>query len=275
MRVGTVAILVVFCSFAVILCGCTTPGTVSRTRHADPAALRVGITPDYPPLIYKRGARIVGVDADLARELAAGLGRKLEFVELTWEEQIPALNAGRIDIIMSGMSVTKAREVRVAFCDPYLRTGLIAAVSAGAVDRYLKREDILNFSGRVGVVKGTTAEAFVRRSLPGAHPVPLTKLADAAPFFMGKRIKMFIHDVYAVVWLVSESETELAGIWDPLTDEDLAWAVRRQEPEFREAVNEIVAAWRNDGTLKKVLDQWMPRRDQIQWAPRASKENLK
>lgn len=275
MRAGMVVILVVFCSVAVILSGCTTPGTESRTQNAGPAVLRVGITPDYPPLMFKRGARIVGVDADLARELAASLGRKLEFVELTWQEQIPALNAGRTDIIMSGMSVTRAREVRVAFCEPYLRNGLIAAVSAGAVGRYFKREDILNFSGRVGVVKGTTAEAFVRRSLPDADLVPLTKSADAAPFFMVKKIKMFIHDVYAVAWVVSESETELAGIWDPLTDEDLAWAVRRQEADFRQAVNEIVAAWRNDGTLKKVLDQWIPHRDKIQWPPRASKENLK
>ena len=51
--------------------------------------------------------------------------------------------------------------------------------------------------------------------------------------------------------------------------EPLHWAVRKAEPALRRAVNDVLAGWRNDGTLKRILDRWMPGRDQIQWPERA------
>jgi polar amino acid transport system substrate-binding protein len=263
-------LMLLACAIGTVLSGCATQGTASRATEVERRALRVGITPDYPPVIFKRGGRVVGVEADLARELASALGRQVTFVELKWDEQIRALNDGKTDIVMSGMSVTRARQVRVDFCKPYLRNGLMAAVPADRLEQYRTPADILNVMGRVGVVKGTTGETFVRRHFPEADLVLLDKSADAPHFFAGRRIKMFIHDAYAIAWLVSENESDLAGIWDPLTDEDLAWAVRRGEPGFREAVNDLVAAWRNDGTLERILDRWMPRRGQIQWPQRTS-----
>jgi ABC-type amino acid transport substrate-binding protein len=277
MSAKTFVILMAVCSLGGILSGCSTDGTAtpgseaSRSKEDSRPILRVGITPDYAPLIFKRGDQIVGVEADFARALAAALGRRLHLVELTWEEQIPALNQGKTDIIMSGMSVTRARQVRVDFCESYLRNGLMAAVPADEAGRYLSRENVLNFSGRVGAVKSTTSEAFVRRGFPDADLISLTKPSHAAHFLRSNRIRMFINDVYAIVWLVSENEAELSGIWYPLTDEDLAWAVRRGEPEFSTAINDVLAGWRKDGTQKRILDHWVPHRDKIQWPPKTSK----
>jgi len=53
-----------------------------------------------------------------------------------WEDEIEALLNGRIDIIMSGMSITKAREVRIAFTEPYLKSGLLAAFRAEDTKKY-------------------------------------------------------------------------------------------------------------------------------------------
>jgi polar amino acid transport system substrate-binding protein len=111
----------------------------------------------------------------------------------------------------------------------------------------------------------------VRRSFPHADLISLTKPSYAAHYLTSNRIRMFINDVYAIVWLVSENEAELSGIWYPLTDEDLAWAVRRGEPEFSTAINDVLAGWRKDGTQKRILDHWVPHRDKIQWPPKTSK----
>jgi ABC-type amino acid transport substrate-binding protein len=78
---------------------------------ADPAPLKVGITPKFPPVIFRENSRIAGVEADFARAMGEALGRPVQFVEVGWEDQIPALMEGRTDIIMSGMSVTRAREL--------------------------------------------------------------------------------------------------------------------------------------------------------------------
>jgi polar amino acid transport system substrate-binding protein len=115
------------------------------------------------------------------------------------------------------------------------------------------------------VVPGTTGEGFARQHLPDATLVFLDKVEHAPTFFMGRRIRMFVHDAYAIAWLVSEKETEIAGIWDPLTDEDLAWAVRRGDHGLLAAVNRILAGWKKDGTLTKALDYWVPIHRRIRW----------
>ena len=122
-----------------------------------------------PPLIYKQGKQIVGLEADLARGLANYLGRPLQFVEVAWKDQIPFLQEGRIDIIMSGMSITKLRKIRIAFSDPYSRTGQMALV---------RREDIQRFAAGyfsiveppgIGAVENTTGAGLVRTRYANAR----------------------------------------------------------------------------------------------------------
>ena len=95
---------------------------------AGPAPLKVGVTPIFPPMIYKENGTFAGVDADFAKALGQELGRPIQFVELDWADQIPALADGRIDIIMSSMSITLARQIRVNFSNPYLTIGQVAVV---------------------------------------------------------------------------------------------------------------------------------------------------
>src|SRR5262249_54888242 len=83
-----------------LLGACATSGPVA---DGGASILRVGVTPTYPPIIFKQNQQLAGVEVELARRLGARLGRPAQFVELRWDEQIPALIAGAIDIIMSGM----------------------------------------------------------------------------------------------------------------------------------------------------------------------------
>jgi ABC-type amino acid transport substrate-binding protein len=75
---------------------------------AKPAVLRVGVAPDYPPIIFKLNGQMTGVEADLAKKLAQKINRSVQFVQLDWDELIPALMEEKIDIIMSGMTITEA-----------------------------------------------------------------------------------------------------------------------------------------------------------------------
>ncbi len=73
---------------------------------AEPAAndqppLRVGVAPNMPPMIFKQGKTIAGVEADLAQALGRELNRPVAFVELAWVDLIDALEANKIDVIMS------------------------------------------------------------------------------------------------------------------------------------------------------------------------------
>jgi len=86
------------------------------------------MVPDYAPVAFVENGEFKGVEADLARQLTADYGVQIEFVESRVDELIPALQAGQIDVIMSGMSETFDRKAQVDFCDSYKEVGQMALV---------------------------------------------------------------------------------------------------------------------------------------------------
>lgn len=235
-------------------------GCVSRApAPAVPAGdvLRVGVSPDYPPIIFRQAGKVSGLEADLAADLAAALGRRLVFVEVPWEKQIGELLAGRTDIIMSGMSVTEARGIRITFSDPYLRVGLMPLVRSKDADRYDTKEKITASDARIGIQKNSTADMFVQRECKASAVVWLEP-RDAPFYLVNRKIDVFINDGPAVVWLAAENEADLAVAQVLLSDESLAWGMRKNDLKLLSDVNDILAGWKKDGVLDAVLKRWMP-----------------
>jgi ABC-type amino acid transport substrate-binding protein len=111
---------------------------------------------------------------------------------------------------------------------------------------------------RVGVVRGTTGEAYVRAHfLNAANVISLAKADDAALALEKRRIDLFVNDVPSIAWLVSKNEA-LKGFWEPLNEETLGWGVNRNNPNLLTQVNFILRNWKKDGTLKEVLSKWLP-----------------
>ncbi len=240
-----------------LLAGCAGRGS-GTPPVPPPPPLRVGVNPDYPPLVYKTDGRIAGLEADLAQQVAERLGRRLEFVERRWDRLIPALNNDEIDVVMSGMSVTDARQLRVAFTEPYMLSGLLALVRFRDAVKYDTIAKIEGSDGRIGVKGGTTGEVFVQRRCPQATPVVLAKPIDAVYELRRGTIDLFIHDWPYVAWLVSTNEADFTASWAPLTRERLAWAVRRNDTALLDALNAALAAWKADGSLARAVERWVP-----------------
>jgi ABC-type amino acid transport substrate-binding protein len=248
---------------AVIFGGWVTgpPQAAAEGPSAKSAAppLRVGVTANYPPMIFKLKGKITGLEADFAFLLGKVLNREVLLVDLAWSDQINALMEGRVDIIMSAMTITEARKVRVDFSDPYLRSGLVAMMRTGDAARYNSRKKVLESIATVGVVKGTTGEVFVRnRFLSATTIVPLEDSGKAPDLLNNHRIDLFIYDAPAIIWLVSENEATMKGLWEPLNEEYLGWAVSRDNQSLLAQVNAALADWKKDGTAKAVISRWLP-----------------
>jgi polar amino acid transport system substrate-binding protein len=209
-------------------------------------------------MIFKSGSSVVGVEAEIAQQLGAELGRKVVFVEEKWEDLIDALCADRIDIIMSSMSITPARSYRIAFTDPYLRIGQMALARADEKYKYLS-----NIAGQakrgVGVKPGTTAEYVLRQDLPNAKRKYFKNGEDAANALAKKKIDLFVSDAPMIWYLAGQFEAKgLAVTPLVLTQEQLGWGVRRTDTELRAAVNAFLRKAQTSGELNKILSKWMP-----------------
>jgi polar amino acid transport system substrate-binding protein len=221
--------------------------------------LRVGITPEYPPLVFRQPDGTNGLEIDFAKALGQELGRPVEFVVLRWDELIDSLLARRIDIIMSGMSITKARQLRIGFSDPYVRNELRAIFPVKEAARFKTAEDLLKTEAKIGVVAGTTADVFVKQHCTNAKVVPVTMRKDVAVFLLQtKRFDVFVDDSFALADILSKNEADLAYLPQALSEDDLAWGVRPDDAQFLAKVNSILSKWKSDGTLDRLLDRWMP-----------------
>ena len=256
-------------SAAVVLAGLANgggPACLAAEADAPPpgaeasgAPLKVGINPEYPPLVFRLPDATNGLEIDFAKALGHELGRPVEFVVLRWDELLDALLEKKIDIIMSGMSVTKPRQLRIRFSEPYVRNELRAIFPIKESARYKTVDDLLKTSAKIGVVPGTTADVFVKKNCPNAQIVPIAQRKDAATLLLKvKRMDVFIDDSFSLADIVSKNESDIAYLQEPLSEENLAWGVRPDDPQFLAHVNSILSKWKSDGTLDQLLDRWIP-----------------
>ncbi|MFQ5642553.1 MAG: ABC transporter substrate-binding protein, partial [Thiogranum sp.] len=136
--------------------------------NAVPSTLRIGTSAGYPPLTFNADGKLQGLEIDLGAAVGQQLNTKTRFVELAADKLIPALNEGRIDVIMSGMSVTDTRSKQVLFTEPYMRIGQMALIRSADLVQWARPTALFIKGARVGVKAGTTGEAFARADLPDA-----------------------------------------------------------------------------------------------------------
>jgi ABC-type amino acid transport substrate-binding protein len=234
------------------------PASAADPVPSNAAPLRVGVTPALPPMVFKQGKELAGIDVELARLLGQNLGRPVTFVEVPWEDQIEALNQGRTDIIMSAMSITLPRRFIINFSDPYLTVGQLPLVRRTDKTKY-----DLGFPsqppGTVGVLKSTTGDFLVQREFPKAKRKVYASADEAAKALIRRKSDLFISDSTLVWYLAGAYANEgLAVVPIPLSQEELGWGVRKADADLLAGVNRFLAKCRQDGSLNRVIQRWLP-----------------
>jgi len=231
----------------------TPSGTMLKSQF------RIGISPDYMPLAYKDPAvGLAGLEVDFANQLGKNLGKEIVFVETPFPELIPSLLEERIDIIMSGMSITREREKLVSFTDSYATIGQMALVRAKDRSAFPNVQSFSQLTSKVGFVRDTTGEIAAKAFFPRATLLPQSTIDVGIAALRKGEIEVFIHDA-PTVWRITgnPNEKELVGLYWPLTKEPLAWAVRKDDRSLLFALNRELQQWKVSGSLKQTLSRWV------------------
>jgi polar amino acid transport system substrate-binding protein len=226
-----------------------------------PDPLRIGVNDGYPPLSSVTDGKVEGIEADFGSMLGTELGTKVEFVPMALNDLIPALREKRVDIIMAGMSVTETRAEEVAFVEPYARVGQMALIRKSDYTK-LRSPQAINWpTSRVGVKAGSTGATFAANTLRTAHIVEFDTVEEGVAALRAGKVDYFVHDA-PTIWRVAGSpmspDPELIGLYQPMTEEYLAWAVRSDATALRDRLNAIVLKWKTDGSISTVINRWVP-----------------
>ncbi len=131
--------------------------------------IRIGLSTFTPWSMRALNGDLIGFEPDVGRKLAADMGVDVEFVPTAWDGIIPALLAGKFDVIISGMSITPQRNLTVNFTDAYAYSGMTILANRQLTEGF-GLEDLddpdVTFSARRGAVPAAViAERFPNAEL--------------------------------------------------------------------------------------------------------------
>ena len=204
---------------------------------------------------------IVGFDVDMAYEMGKAIfgkggEKKVKLINTAWEGIIPSLMTYKFDIIMSGMTVLQSRNLKVNFCEPYYYIGQCLLINKKDKDKYKSYKD-LNKKGIVVTSKlGVTGAFTAERLMPKATLRLFKSEAEGALQVANGLADAFIYDEPQVRVNAAKYKKDTIGIFEPLTYEPLAWAIRKGDPDFLNWLNNFLAQVRGDGRWGQLKQKW-------------------
>ena len=227
--------------------------------------LRVGLEAGYLPfeMADKKG-NYIGFDVDMAKEMAKAMKVKLEIVNTAWDGIIPALVTKKFDIIMSGMTITQERNLKINFADPYIIVGqtiLLNKKHAGKVKSY---KDLNSSKYPVTSKLGTTGEQAIKRMIPKANYKSFEVESEAALEVQSGKADATIYDLpFCAVFMAQQGGKNMVFLDEPFTYEPLAWAIRKGDPDFMNWLNNFLRQVKNDGRYDRIYNKWIKSTDWI------------
>jgi len=221
--------------------------------------LLVGFESGYMPFeMTDQKGNFVGFDMDVAKEMAKAMGVKFTPVNTAWDGIISSLLTNKFDLIMSGMTITQERNLKINFADPYITIGQTLVINK-KLESVVKSYKDLNDPKYVVTSKlGTTGEQAVKRLMPKANYKSFETENEASLEVLNDKADAFVYDLpYCVVFMAQQGAGKVIFLDQPFTYEPLAWAIRKGDPDFLNWLNNFLRQLKNDGRYDRLYDKWI------------------
>ncbi|MDB5567120.1 MAG: transporter substratebinding protein [Tardiphaga sp.] len=225
-------------------------------------ALRLTVNATYAPMAYRDPAtnQLVGLDIDLANELAKRLAVKIVWSETPFAELIPSLQTKRADFIISGITDRASRRETADFID-YLTTGpQFFVLTEGA-----PKEAIDLCGKKVGTTRSTSFPAEIEKwskqnceaaGKPAVQYVPGENSIDVRNQLKQGRIDAAVQGSETLPYAQQQEVGKYRVVGEPFSSGYQGIMFRKDDAPLREVITEHLAAVISDGTYKVILDRW-------------------
>jgi polar amino acid transport system substrate-binding protein len=231
------------------------PYDPSLIRVQESGVLRVGMDPTYPPFSDFSQGEPVGLDVDLAREIAKRLGVRLQIVPLGIDGLYSALQSGQVDVLISALSFDPTRLADVIYTRPYIDAGAVLASREG--DVYLTMPDL---EGKTTAVEyGSLGDELARRWVRRLRVLHVTRFVEPdqalAAVVAGKAEAALVDSVSARLYRRTHEGLHIAP--QTVYPDTYAVAVPIKGLKLAEAVNAALETMDSDGILTSLLNRWL------------------
>ena len=218
--------------------------------------LKVATSPDFAPYEFYHidedgNPQLAGFDISLAQRIADELGLELEIVPMDFDGILMELQSGNVDLGISGFSPTPERAEVFDFSELYYMGGQSFCVNAENAEKY---KDFADFAGLpVGAQTGSIQYELAQENTADANIIGLAKVTDIVnELITGKLEGAFIET--AVAEQYAKNYPELCVLWDvPYDTEGSAVAVAKGHEDLLNAVNDVITAALEDGTMDEYI----------------------
>ena len=250
-KIVLIACLALSVTFVFTACG-------SQSSSDEGGSYVAAMEPTFPPFdTTDDDGNLSGFDVDLLNAIAEDQGFTVEWKNMEFDGLISSLQSGNIDIVASGLSITKERAEKVDFTDGYYESGL--ALSVAKDNDTITGIDDLNKDTIVGVQIGTSgakkAEALKREG----------KIAEVKTYngldvtfkdLENGTIDAVINDLPVTKTYVSKQEDKLKIVGDTIDAEEYGIAVAKDNTELLDKLNAGLKNVKENGTYDDLYKKW-------------------
>jgi polar amino acid transport system substrate-binding protein len=226
------------------------------TSIKDNGKVIVGLSADYAPYEFHAVVdgqdKTVGFDVDLAKEVAKDLGVDLEIKEMDFEALIGALQAGQIDMIISGMNPDEERKKQIDFSDIYYEAQHAVLINSADKDKYKKVDDLAG--KKIGAQLGSTQQKIAEEKIQGGKVSLLASVNDLVLQLKSGKVDAVVTEE-PVAKMANKTNPELVLSDITFKDESggNAIGVKKDSKELVEALNKTITRLKESGDLDKFI----------------------
>ena len=248
----------VFTLSLVILISIQVKAQSKLSKITKSGVIKVGMTGNQPPFsMASNDGSLMGFEVDLAELLAESMKLKLEIVQIPFQELLPALEKGKVDVVMSGMTITTERNLKVPFVGPYILSGKSILTKSANLAKAQEAEDLNQSNLKITALNGSTSETFVKTLLEDATFIGADNYDAAVKNLLEDQANVMVADFpVCVLTMLRHPEAELATLSTPFTIEPLGIAVAPNDALFLNFIENYFNALTLAGLLDGLETYW-------------------
>jgi polar amino acid transport system substrate-binding protein len=250
-----------FTVFLLALCF-SSPGISAGSvldRVVEQGVLKVAMSGKQQPFnfVYGKKQALVGFDVDLAGEIARLMGVELELVRMPFDELLGAVESGRADMVVSGMTITAARTRNVSFVGPYMLSGKSMLASAKVINTLKTPADLNSAELRLAALRGSTSESLIKQRLPKAGLTTVANYDEGVQMLLDGKVNGMVADMPILALTRQQNrDANLQLVTPPLSIEPMGIAIASGDAQLENLLRNYLAVFEKTGLFLRLHRKW-------------------